>query len=291
MIRYDVSIASVEAAVDSTSPEWRANAAKRTAKFIKAKVYAEKSPMWSTVKPVFMAAQKNKCLFCERQFESELYGKIEFDLEHFRPKSSVMAWPVEGRHDYSYDFDLGSDASSGYYWLAYALSNYAASCKVCNSNLKSNFFPVANARTSAPGDLKAEGAFLCYAIGSEDDDPESLVSFVATTAIPTAAAGDLRRRGQVMIDFFDLNKREELHRQRASMIILLGGALTNIATGNGDQADETLAERIVTSVFPHTNCLRSFRRLWDNDQEFARRVLTSCKLYYASATGAPPPTL
>ena len=79
MVRYDVSMPSLEAAVDATSPKWRANAAKRTAKFVTAKAYAEKSPMWSQVKPVFMAAQSNKCLFCERQFESELYGKIEFD--------------------------------------------------------------------------------------------------------------------------------------------------------------------------------------------------------------------
>jgi hypothetical protein len=284
-------MAALEAAVDSTNPKWRANAAKRTAKFVKAAGYSEASPMWSSVKPVFMAAQKNKCLFCERQFESELYGKIEFDLEHFRPKSSVLSWPVVGRHEYYYEFGLGEASPSGYYWLAYQLSNYAASCKVCNSNLKSNFFPIAGDRIAAPGDLRTEKAFLCYAIGSDDEDPESLVNFVATTAVPSAGDDERRRRGQVIIDFFDLNKREELHRQRASMIILLGSALANIAAGTGDEADETLAARIVTGVYPHTNCMRSFRRLWDSDQPFARRVLTACKLYYASATGANPPSL
>ena len=289
MIRYDASAAAIEAAVDAISPKWRDKAAKRTAAFTKAGKYAEKSAIWSEVKPVFMAAQRNKCVFCERQFENELYGKIEFDLEHFRPKSSVLAWPVPGRHDHSYDFETGGANEAGYYWLPYDLGNYAASCKVCNSNLKSNFFPVAGERLTAPGDLASERAYLTYPIGTGDADPESLIAFVATTAVPRAAGGADRLRGQVAIDFFDLNRREELHRQRAAMIMLLGGALSNISAGIGDDTDEALAERIVGDVFPHTNCLRSFRRLWDEEEAFGRRVLRSCKLYYASAAGTPPP--
>lgn len=290
MIRYSITAEKLEAAVDALVPTWRKRAAKRTARFIKAGRYQEASAIWSEVKPAFMVAQMNKCVFCERQFETELYGKIEFDLEHFRPKSSVTAWPVPGRHAHTYPFATGGDSVNGYYWLAYELSNYAASCKSCNSNLKLNYFPIAGARTAALGDLGPEQHYLCYPIGSSDTDPETLITFVATTAVPKAADGHDRRRGEVMIDFFELNSREELHRQRANMIIVLGTALASFEA-SGEDVDRELANRVVEKRYPHTNCLRAFRALWDNDRDFARRILTACKAYYASAAGAEPPAV
>lgn len=290
MIKYDITTPQLEAAVDSLAPTWRKRAAARTKRFVKAKGYKEVKPIWSEVKSAFMLAQMNKCVFCERQFESELYGKIEFDLEHFRPKASVAAWPARGKHSYTYPFVTGDESTLGYYWLAYDLTNYAASCKICNSNLKSSYFPIAGTRTTSPGNLEHEQPFLSYPIGNRDADPEDLITFVATTAVPKAPAGQDRRRGEVMIDFFDLNKREELHRQRASMIIILGGALANIAFGNGDDADQELATRIIEKRFPHTNCVRAFRSLWDSDRDFAHRVLGACKTFYASSAGTIPPT-
>lgn len=289
MIRYEITLRQLETAVDRLVPTWRKRAARRTARFVRDGRYAEAKAIWSEVKPVFMVIQKNKCVFCERQFESEQYGKIEFDLEHFRPKSSVAAWPVPGRHPHVYAFSTGGDSAAGYYWLAYQLDNYAASCKSCNSNLKSNFFPISGLRTTAPGDLGPEQPLLCYPLGSDDADPESLLTFVATTAVPKATDTQGKRRGEVMIDFFDLNRREELHRQRANMIIVLGGALANIAQGAGDDADRELAARIVDERYPHTNCVRAFRSLWDTDMDLAQRVLRACKTYYASVQGTAPP--
>lgn len=291
MIRYDATPVAIEAAVDKIDAKWRAKAATRTAKFIAAKKYTEPSAMWSAVKPVFMALQMNKCVFCERQFESELYGKIEFDLEHFRPKSSVIAWPDAARHGYSYPFATGGDQPSGYYWLPYALDNYAASCKVCNSGLKSNFFPVAGVRREEPGDLKGEKQLLCYPIGSGDTDPAELITFIATTAVPKAKSGHKFRRGQVIIDFFDLNKREQLHRERANMIILLGQSLQAMANGIGDETDTQLVAEIVKPHYPHTSCVKAFWRLWNSDRAFAMKVLRACKIYYASAKDTPPPNL
>lgn len=289
MIRYDVGPDKLDAAVDAISPTWRTRAATRTAGFIAAGEYEEASSIWSEVKPVYMAAQSNKCVFCERQFEDAIHGKIEFDLEHFRPKSSIAKWPDPARHAHAYDFQTGDHAAIGYYWLAYGLSNYAASCKNCNTNLKSNYFPIAGNRGTAQQGVNAEQPFLCYPIGTSDTDPEELLTFVATTAVPKSSTAHDRRRGQIMIDFFDLNKREELHRQRANMIVLLGSALVNLADDRGDEADEQLARRIVENVYPHTNCVRAFRATWDNDQDFARRVLRSCKTYYASEKGTDPP--
>ena len=82
-----------------------------------------------------MELQRHKCVFCERQLG---HGAIEHDLEHFRPKGSTAPWspmalPTHG---------VGAGRAEGYWWLSYDLGNYAASCKFCNSTLKSNRFPI-----------------------------------------------------------------------------------------------------------------------------------------------------
>jgi len=56
-----------------------------------------------------------------------------------------------------------------------------------------------------------------------DKDPEELLTLVATVAKPATASGHKRDRGQIIIDFFDLNGRDLLHRQRAQMSSLMGG--------------------------------------------------------------------
>lgn len=290
MIRYTSSPEELSDAVDALDKRWRAKAETRTVKFINACKYDEESSqsIWSTVKPAFMNLQKNKCVFCERQFENELHGKIEFDLEHFRPKSSVDVWPIAGTHTLTYTFTTGAASPNGYYWLAYDLTNYAASCKVCNSRLKSNYFPIEGARTTVPGTLKTEKAFLCYPIGGEDDDPEDILTFIGTVAVPKRKSGYKHRRGKVIIDFFDLNRREQLHRERAAHIILLGNSLLSLDRGDGDPADEAIVARAKSAEAPHAACMRSFFAQWQSDQPFARKLLSSCKSYYASALGTLP---
>ena len=128
-------------------------------------------------------------------------------------------------------------------------------------------------------------------ITGDDADPEELVTFIATTALPKAKSGPKRRRGQVIIDFFDLNKREQLHRERANMILILGNALFNVANGLGDETDEQLIASLVEPVYPHTNCLRAFRATWAKDRTFALKALKACKAYYAAGKGATPPSL
>lgn len=145
MIRYDYSFEQITAAVHAHDSKWLGKAAERTEK-IKAKgKFEESSSIWSDVKSIYIGLQNRKCIFCERQFENAEIGTIEYDLEHFRPKSSVEVWPPE-RLGLNYGFGLGTASPNGYFWLAYHLSNYAASCKVCNSPLKSNYFPIAASR-------------------------------------------------------------------------------------------------------------------------------------------------
>jgi hypothetical protein len=295
MIRYAYDpqdVADKIAAIDAT---WVAKAAQRTHTLIARQRYDEASSIWSAVKPVFMVLQKSKCIFCERQFESPAYGKIEFDLEHFRPKSNVSVWPDPSRHAHlTYAATLGPATPSGYYWLAYELLNYAASCKVCNTTFKLNYFPVANARgaaLSSPHDLHAEGALLCYPIGDLDVDPETLVTFVATTAVPVAQAGPDALRGQVIIDFFGLNQRDILHRERAQMIGIFGTALKAITDGTASAADHAVIGQLRAPHIPHAACVRAFERLWHTDEPTARRAYDLCRVYGFAEPGTAPPTL
>lgn len=295
MIRYDTDAAKLLAAITAIDAKWETKTKARTKKFIKAGAFAEKSSLWSTVKPVYMRLQWFKCVFCERQFENERYGKIEFDVEHFRPKSSVLAWPSETVHpDLAYDFATGAASASGYYWLAYDVENYAASCKACNSALKSNYFPIAGDRgatLATVAALAAEEPYLCYPLGDGDDDPEDLLTFVATTATPKAADGHARRRGQVMIDFFDLNGRDLLHRQRAQMISMFGGALAAVHAGTASPTDEKVVAGMSSPALPHASCVRAFRSLYDADPDEGQRVFERCREVALSQTMSAPPDL
>jgi len=293
MIRYEYDFAKTKAEIDAIDPKWFQKATKRSSGFVKAGKFGEKTSIWSTVKPAFMRLQMNKCVFCERQFENPEYGTIEFDLEHFRPKSSVVEWPHAVVHSkLSYAFPTGAPSATGYYWLSYDISNYAASCKVCNTTFKSNYFPVSNARGMAPGDdLSAEGAHLCYPIGSSDEDPENLISFLATTAVPANGSPYHRQRGQVIIDFFGLNQREQLHRERARMISLFGSALESQNRGTATTDDLLLIERIMSPALPHASCLRAFKNSWTTDPDLARRTYELCRRYTVSDQGTAPPTV
>jgi hypothetical protein len=276
MIRYPATRALIEQQIRALRPNWLDLAARRTGKFVREKKFNDGAPIWSQVKPVFMKLQHNKCIFCEQKIE----GTIANDLEHFRPKSSVTEWPMKSR-GLKYDFPTGKASASGYYWLAYDVENYAAACKQCNTPYKSNFFPVAGKRaaTRRPvARLKDEQPLLCYPIGTLDDDPESLVSFSVTTAIPVKKKGARNRRGRVIIDFFELNKRELLHEGRAMMLGLLGDALARLENGN-DPIDVELVATLQSSSSPHAACLRAFRRLWDDDRAMAREAIVLCKKY------------
>jgi hypothetical protein len=292
MIRYDHDIVLIEAAVDAIAPQWRKEAEKRTKRFAKNKRFKEASSIWSKVKPVFMQLQHSKCAYCERQLESIEFGRIEHDLEHFRPKSNVKFWPPTNWPK-TYNFPMGGASPRGYYWLPYNLSNYAAACKVCNSPLKSDFFPIAGRRATTRRSstrLMEEKAYLCYPIGHHDDDPESLITFIATTAVPTARSGHKRNRGEVIIDFFQLNEREQLHRERARMISLLGNALKMLEAGIDVEINNQVAASLSESHIPHSACLRAYRRIWGTDKPLAKTMHSVCQVYAVSLEGTKPPT-
>lgn len=289
MIKYGASTEALNAAIIEQVPRWPANAAKRTEALLKLGRFEEKAAIWSQVKPVYIRLQRNKCAFCERQFETPDYGAIEFDVEHFRPKSSVLPWPDARRHSGVDYVQPDAGLPGGYYWLAYQPLNYAASCKVCNSILKLNYFPIAGERGSPPAsplELESEHPYLCYPIGDSAQDPETLITFVANIAVPTQADGEGHLRGRVIIDFFELNKREQLLRERAEMIALFGPAFEARAAGAATALHLKLIDKVADPGLRHSNCLRAFARLWQSDAAQAAQVLAQCQEYWLSG-GAP----
>ena len=307
MIRYPFDQTQVEKEIEKIDNKWLKKAAIRTKGFIEKGFFEEKSSIWSSVKPVYMALQHNKCIFCERQFEGVEYGKIEHDLEHFRPKGKVGAWPGSDNEAQRYDFPTGDKFDAGYYWLAYDLHNYAAACKVCNSTFKKTFFPIGANRVNlpvneqnkpSPAELASEKPLLCYPLGEIDDDPEDLITFSATTAVPVHTTGDKHERAKVMIDFFGLNVREQLHRERASHICIFGPAFEKQIAGLASGADLQIIEAITAQHLPHSACLKAFARLWTINVPLAKQIYESCRLValartpiaptFADKTQAPP---
>lgn len=303
MIRYPITRTELEGRIEhygrndlgKTRATWLGLARSRTERFREVHHYAESKSIWSEIKPVFMRLQHNKCAFCERRLESaEHGGAIEHALEHFRPKGTVSRWDTTEVAGQPVDFPLGDAAEVGYYWLAYDLMNYSASCHTCNSPLKSSYFPIAGPRGSVPADMESPDAalaaldavekpYLVYPIGNRDADPEEIMTFAGIVAVPKSAAG--RRRAEVMIDFFKLNEREELRRERAEKLCDIDKALTVI--GSDATAAKKIAacrdlERLKASGSPHASCVRAMSALCVADPDAAESLFNEAREFLES---------
>ena len=289
MIRYPVTLDELRARVEAAAPGWLADAARRTNRLRRAGRYDEKSGTWSRVKAVYWKLQHGKCAYCERCLAAPSFGgSIEYDVDHYRPKAGVREWPtpeIARERKISYRFSTGGSFPEGYFLLAYHVLNYAIACKKCNTPLKSNFFPIAGERGTQshdPADLREERPFLLYPLGGLDEDPEDVLTFVGINPVPRRKRGPRRRRAQVTIDFFELDRREELWRGRAEMIRNLYLALEALR-----DADLRLyAERAVASLLApsaeHASCARSFRALYEADRSRAAVIFQGALDYLES---------
>lgn len=219
-------------------------------------------------------------------------GAIEHDVEHFRPKGEVAAWPtgaIRRERGIDYPFPTGAADARGYYWLAYHPLNYCASCKKCNTPLKSNYFPIAGDRGPRLGEVAAlnenETPFLLYPLGNLDEDPEELIFFVGINPAPTRRSGPRKRRAMVTIDFFELDTREELFRERANQLVALANALF-VLSGNPSPENQQFAERTIFRLqapeSPHANCVKSAMELYQSDPETARELFIAAGDYLES---------
>jgi hypothetical protein len=283
MIRYRISREELRRLISQQDASWPKRAKDRTRTFHELGRYEEKSSIWSEVKPIYMRLQgESKCAYCERKLESQEYGKGEQAVEHFRPKGKVKPWRLPTSLK-GVGISLGDvpTGNRGYFLLAYDFFNYAAACNPCNSALKGNFFPIAGKYDfgePSASRLKHERAYLIYPIGSVDDDPKSILEFYGTSPRPVAASGQRRHRALVTIEFFRLDdpeKRKNLFRERAMILVALYGQLermANAASNSEREAARKLVESLVGGRAPHANCAASFKRLYAKSRNEARNL-------------------
>jgi hypothetical protein len=287
MIRYEITAAELNARIDKLAPSWRAAARRKTSAFQTAGEYKEKKGSWSEIKPVFMELQGGKCAYCERRAGTDEKSTIEHDVEHFRPKSAVKAWPPAGSK-LSYGFETGPASQKGYFLLAYNPLNYIASCKKCNTPYKSNYFPIARSKRLLTetdfAKLAAEKPFLIYPISDIDDDPADLITFEGIVPSPRAPTGHAFRRARVTIDFFDLAAREELLRERAELVKTIYMAFRGLSSRDStERSAATQTIRLIDSPrLPHRNCARAYYLLCKNDLDAARQHCNSAIKYLDS---------
>ena len=288
MIRYDTTEADLRTLTDREKADWQTRAATATAFFRPVGFYEEPNdkywntrlygvppkPFWGEIKRVYMRLQKNKCAFCERKLTVRAK---DHNVEHFRPKRGVKAWPP-----------LPTDPPfpEGYYLLAYHPLNYATACEHCNRGLKRSCFPLASACFSGQDNLtnlSLERPLLIYPIGHIDTDPESLLGFKGIA--PGSRNADLdsheNHRAQVTIDFFDLQEREELRRERAALLQVLYFALTHensLRTGLRNIARSAIRQKTARG-WQHTNCARCFVALYRQDPAQAERLVDEATNY------------
>ncbi len=148
------------------------------------------------VKSVLMAAQHNKCCFCEGNSMAYAPG----DVDHYRPKAFIQ------------DSRGKPKIYPGYYWLAYCWSNLLFICQNCNRSNKRNYFPLVNesdrARTPAH-DLTAEELLVIDAAGI--DDPRDHIQFVGALVRGRSPKG----RSTIIVAGLD---RDELREERAKKL-------------------------------------------------------------------------
>jgi hypothetical protein len=283
MIRYPITRDKLRGLIKQEDTSWLKRAKERTRKFRELGRYEEDASIWSNVKSIYMRLQgESKCAYCERKLESVEHGKGEQAVEHFRPKGKVKAWrlpaSLRGAQISLGEVPIGN---RGYFLLAYDYFNYAAACNPCNSALKGNFFPIAakyDFRRPSSSNLRHELPYLIYPIGSVDEDPSSILEFYGASPRPVAAGGHRRHRALVTIEFFHLDdsqKRKNLFRERAMILVALYGQLERIANAGSAgerKAAKKLVQSLVSARAPHANCAASFKRLYDMNKTEARAL-------------------
>lgn len=137
------------------------------------------------VKNALIAAQHNKCCFCER-----LIG-TDGDVEHFRPKQAYRQAKGE------------TLKRPGYYWLAYEWDNLYLACTGCNQRHKQNLFPLQDPTKRAINHRQSIKNEQPLFVDPGKEDPETVIGFRGEVAY--AIEGNLQ--GKATIDALKLNYR------------------------------------------------------------------------------------
>lgn len=281
MIRFEVTKAQLDADITATNGKWFADSAAVLASLPSPPKSSDFKPLWSKIKQLYIDLQKSKCCFCEKPLE----GKIEQDVEHFRPKAEIKPWKVPAKlaaEGVSTKQPADGSSEDGYAQLAYQPFNYAMSCKTCNSTLKKNLFPIEGTRDSGsvdPSKMKSEKALLIYPISNLDTDPRELIEFTALSPVPKKASGFARRRALVTIEIFRLDRRRDLMKQRAYLVRLLFLELqaeANATTSASRAKHQGAIDALTSSETPFTNCMCCFADLYRSDLAQAEKIAHEC---------------
>lgn len=282
--------ADLEAAIEAKKEGWLEQAKTTRDNLPDSPTSDDFRPLWSQIKEVYIALQHSKCCFCEKPLE----GKIEQDVEHFRPKAEVKPWKIPARlEEFAIPLRQPDDGASepGYRLLAYEPLNYAMACKVCNSSLKRNYFPIAGPRKSNARDsarLGSEKAYLIYPLGGPDidDDPETLIEFEGLSPRPATGASEFHRhRALITIEIFGLDdsrKRRFLFKARALLMRQLFLELERRKGARSDAARAKAQEAVDALVWdgaPFAACLRAFKTLYEDKPEKAEAYFDDCLAY------------
>lgn len=284
MIRYSITKTKLYAAISGVDAMWFTNATNVLAGLPKTPSTSDFIPLWSKIKQIYIDLQFSKCCFCEKPLE----GRIEQDVEHFRPKAKVQPWKVPphlAAEGVTVQQPADGSSEDGYSQLAYEPFNYAMACKTCNSTLKKNLFPIEGTRDSAgtdPAHMDSERALFVFPIGTIDSDPEQLIEFDALSPVPRNKSGFGRRRALVTIEVFRLNDsvlRRPLFKHRAYLLRLLFLELEGEAsatTAATRQKHRIAIANLTSPEAPFTNCMKSFVRLHGSDPARAGQVADEC---------------
>lgn len=331
MITYRVTQKDLVEAIIKHNAAWFGEAKAATAACIAVGKYVDEIPanpatgqkakstdgLWGKIKEVFMTFQHSKCCYCERVLESQVFGKIEHDVEHYRPKSRVRDWfskaVKKDLADWPASLTRSGAEDAGYYLLAFDPRNYATACKTCNSTLKSDYFPCRHANAldaDSPAKANADQPWLIFPFGDLDELAEDLIDFEGIVAQPAkeAAEDELGHwRARVTIRFFRLNMaepdadigpetegRENLLRERARELTDLARTLDSLETTTSAtrrKLDEDRIKFLISAESPHASCKRSFKRLWENPatREKAVKIWVHTELYFTGQTIQPLP--
>lgn len=281
MIRYSISLYDLVNRINALKPTWIKRAYERTQLYITAKDFTGGTDFWGEIKSIYIELQHEKCAYCETKLQGAMLASKVHEVEHYRPKQSVAAWP---NNNISYwagfkpSWPVGQESKTGYYKLAYHPLNYAIACTRCNSTLKSNYFPVRGKRKTAgdhPSKMLAELPLLVYPISSVDpDDPADLITFQGVLAVPKHSSGAAYERAITNIEFFQLN-HEDLTSRRAQEISKLWMALEEVSNPRSKKSGEKakkIAANICSPSSQFTSCMNAFRKLYQNNYVEAEQI-------------------
>jgi hypothetical protein len=280
VIRYYISEQELIKRISQEKRSWLTRAKKRTALYRSGGYDPKATDFWGEIKRVYIDLQHGKCGYCETRLQDHVLASKVHEIEHFRPKGRIRAWPHSGAANarkFLPSWPTGEASDKGYLFLVYHPLNYAIACTRCNSTLKSDCFPILGKRmlrAEHPKRMLRETPLLFYPISCIDpDDPADLISFNGPFAVATYRTGLAYQRAITNIHFFLLN-HQDLILQRCMMLLTLWIALSATpATEDGLEDQQMCIDICCQPYGEFSACANAFQALFLENHDKAKRYI------------------